>query len=222
MWVSHIVIGSYERYGIVSAKLTCPKNSLLDLHKTSRGAWPYTKACWCTRCGTRGKTNNILVFSRSGSDQARCRSPQGRRWRRHGESQLEERQQCCWCISKIALYFSGFQGSLLVLLGTFFDFKSCHTGRLKVTLVDLSTFMCPFMVLLWYFYVFLLVTCMHLKAAKSTKSRSLYCWDGHLHGKSWTGQPHAQGLGRTSPDITKGALNAPGQLWTIYGHREHI
>ena len=51
----HIVIGTYERYGIVNTKLTCPKNSLLDLHKTSRGAWPYTEACGCTRCGTRGK-----------------------------------------------------------------------------------------------------------------------------------------------------------------------
>ena len=40
--------------------------------------------------------------------------------------------------------------------------------------------------------------------------------------KSWTRQPHTQGFGRTSPDITKVALNAPGQLWTIYGHREHM
>ena len=48
------------------------------------------------------------------------------------------------------------------------------------------------------------------------------CWDGHLHGKSWTGQSHTQGFSRTSLDITKGPLNAPGQLWTIYGHREHM
>ena len=48
------------------------------------------------------------------------------------------------------------------------------------------------------------------------------CWDGCLHSKSQTGQSHTQGFGRTSPDITKGALNAPGQLWTIYGHREHM
>ena len=48
------------------------------------------------------------------------------------------------------------------------------------------------------------------------------CWDGHLHGKSWTGQSHTQGFGRTGLDITKGALNAPGWLQTIYGHREHF
>ena len=48
------------------------------------------------------------------------------------------------------------------------------------------------------------------------------CWDRCLHGKSQTGQSHTQGFGRTSPDITKGALNAPGQLWTIYRHREHM
>ena len=48
------------------------------------------------------------------------------------------------------------------------------------------------------------------------------CWDGHLHSKSWTRQSHAQRFGRTGPDITKGALNAPGQLWTIYRHREHM
>ena len=50
----------------------------------------------------------------------------------------------------------------------------------------------------------------------------LICWDGHLCGKSWTGQSHTQGFGRTGLDITKGALNAPGQLWTIYRHREHM
>ena len=31
-----------------------------------------------------------------------------------------------------------------------------------------------------------------------------------------------RGIGRTGPDITKEALNAPRQLWTIYGHREHM
>ena len=50
----------------------------------------------------------------------------------------------------------------------------------------------------------------------------LKCWDGHLHSKSRTGQSHAQGFSRTSLDITKGALNAPGQLQTIYRHREHM
>ena len=48
------------------------------------------------------------------------------------------------------------------------------------------------------------------------------CWDRCLCGKSWTGQSHTQGFSRTGLDITKGALNAPGQLWTIYGHREHM
>ena len=48
------------------------------------------------------------------------------------------------------------------------------------------------------------------------------CWDGHLCGKSWTRQSHTQGFSRTGPDITKGALNAPGKLQTIYGHREHM
>ena len=48
------------------------------------------------------------------------------------------------------------------------------------------------------------------------------CWDGCLHSKSQTRQSHAQGFGRTGPGITKGALNAPGQLQTIYRHREHM
>ena len=47
-------------------------------------------------------------------------------------------------------------------------------------------------------------------------------WDRHLCSKSWTGQSHAQGFSRTGLDITRGALNAPGQLWTIYGHRGHM
>ena len=44
----------------------------------------------------------------------------------------------------------------------------------------------------------------------------------HKHPNSPPCQSHTQGFGRTSLDITKGALNAPGQLWTIYGHREHM
>ena len=48
------------------------------------------------------------------------------------------------------------------------------------------------------------------------------CWDGHLCSKSRTRQSHAQGFSRTGPDITKGALNASGQLRTIYRHREHM
>ena len=48
------------------------------------------------------------------------------------------------------------------------------------------------------------------------------CWDGCLCGKSQTEQSHAQGFSRTGLDITKGALNAPGQLWTIYRHRKHM
>ena len=48
------------------------------------------------------------------------------------------------------------------------------------------------------------------------------CWDRCLHSKSWTRQSHAHGFSRTRLDITKGALNAPGQLQTICGHRKHM
>ena len=61
-----------------------------------------------------------------------------------------------------------------------------------------------------------------LQSLTASDLKASLCWDRCLHGKSQTGHSHAQGFSRTGLDITKGALNAPGQLWTIYRHREHM
>ena len=68
-------------------------------------------------------------------------------------------------------------------------------------------------------YLFILSLCVFMY---TTCPCPYLCWDRHLCSKSWTRQSHTQGFGSTSLDITKGALNAPGQLQTIYGHREHM